>query len=48
VEGHLEVRKAINPFDVFAMHALQEHKEGRTRSIRDVAADLGVELEGKE
>ena len=48
VEGRLEVRKAINPFDVLALHAIEEHKAGRTRSLRGFAADLDVDLDGQE
>ncbi len=44
----MEVRKAINPFDVLALHALEEHGAGRTRSLRDLTADLGVDLDGQE
>lgn len=44
----LEVRKAENPFDVLARHAVKEYEAGRTRSIQDVARDLGVDLSDGE
>jgi AbrB family looped-hinge helix DNA binding protein len=44
----LEVRKAENPFDVLAHYAVKEYEAGRTKSIQDVARDLGVDLSESE
>ena len=41
----LELVKAENPFDALARHALMEHREGRTRDLREIARDWGVDLE---
>lgn len=41
----LRFAKAENPFDILAEHALREHRAGRTRGLREVAADLGVALD---
>lgn len=44
----LKLRKAENPFDVVAKHAIKQYKEGRTRSIKDFAAEMGIDLDAKE
>lgn len=44
----LEVRKAENPFEVLARHAAKEYEAGLTRSIHDVAADLGIDSDAQE
>ena len=36
-----------NPFDFLARHAIEEYRKGKTFSIEEVAAELGVELEGE-
>ena len=52
VEGDAERKvlrfaKAENPFDVLARHAPEEHHAGRTRSLREFAADNGIALDGE-
>lgn len=39
------LKKAANPFDVLALDAAREHSEGKTAGLRDVAAEMGVDLE---
>ena len=46
-EGRLELAKAENPFDGLARHAIAEDDAGRTRDIRDIAKEWGVDLEGE-
>lgn len=46
-EDHKELRfaKAENPFDVLAQHAINEYRAGRTRNLREFAAENGIPLE---
>lgn len=44
-QATLRLAKAENPFDVLAEHALREHREGRSTSARDVAAELGISFD---
>jgi len=37
--------KAQNPFDGLAQYALEEYRAGRTRRLRDYAAEHGIDLE---
>ncbi len=46
--GQLEIRKAMNPFDVLAEKAIQEYEEGKTKKIDDLAAELGIDLDENE
>lgn len=46
--GLLEVLKAINPFDLLVDEAIREYKEGKTTSIEDLAAELGVDLDSDD
>lgn len=39
--------KAENPFDGLARHVLEEYRAGRTRSLREYAAEHGIDLEDK-
>ena len=41
--GVLHLAKAINPFDGLAQDAIQEYRAGRTRGLRDYAADRGID-----
>ena len=43
--GTLQLAKAENPFDALAQHAEREFRAGRTRSLRDIAADEGVTVD---
>jgi len=43
--GVLHLAKAINPFDGLAQYAIQEYRAGRTRCLRDYAADRGIDLD---
>lgn len=43
----VELAKAGNPFDVLADHAIREHREGRTRELRQLAREWGV-VPGRE
>lgn len=47
-DGVLRLAKTENPFDGLARHAMKEHEAGRTRDIRDIAKEWGVDLEGDE
>lgn len=40
----VHLAKAQNPFDGLAEYALQEHRAGRTRNLREFAADEGIDL----
>lgn len=45
VEGRiLRLARAENPFDALAERALEEFESGQTRSLRQVAKDLGVDV----
>lgn len=44
--GVLRLAKTENPFDGLARHAMKEHEAGKTRDIRDIAKEWGVDLEG--
>lgn len=46
--GVLHLAKAINPFDGLADYAVREYLAGRTRSLRDFAAEQGIELDAPE
>ena len=41
----LRYAKAENPFDLLAEHALREHEAGRTKSLRDFAAENNLALD---
>ena len=43
----LRYAKAENPFDALARHALAGHRAGRTRDLRALAADNGIDLAGE-
>jgi hypothetical protein len=48
VEGCvLRFAKAENPFDVLATHAVGEYRAGRTRSLRDIAVERGIDLDAE-
>jgi AbrB family looped-hinge helix DNA binding protein len=44
----LELTKAVNPFDALATHAVAEYNVGRTRNLRDLAAELGEDVDNPE
>jgi AbrB family looped-hinge helix DNA binding protein len=46
-EEHQQMRlaKAENPFDLLVEHALAEHKAGRTRNLREFAAENNIALD---
>jgi AbrB family looped-hinge helix DNA binding protein len=46
--GMLHLAKALNPFDGLAEYAIQEYHAGRTRGLRDYAADRGIDLDATE
>lgn len=39
--------RAENPFDGLAQHAIEEYRAGRTRRLRDYAAERGIDLDDK-
>lgn len=43
--GILRFAKAENPFDVLAEHAIAEYQAGRTKSLRDFAAENAISLD---
>jgi AbrB family looped-hinge helix DNA binding protein len=43
-EGTLRFAKAENPFDILARHALEERRAGRTKRLRDFAAENEIAL----
>jgi AbrB family looped-hinge helix DNA binding protein len=40
----IRIAKAQNPFDALAENALEERRAGRTRRLRDYAAERGIDL----
>lgn len=44
-EGTLHLARADNPFDLLALEAIQEHTQGETRNIEDIAREWHVDLE---
>jgi AbrB family looped-hinge helix DNA binding protein len=45
-EGNvLRYAKADNPFDLLAEHALKEYEAGRTKTLRDFAAESNIVLD---
>ena len=45
--GVLRYARAENPFDVLAEHAIREYHAGRTRNLRDIAREEGVDLDSE-
>lgn len=43
----MHLAKAVNPFNGLAEHAVQEFLAGRTQSLRNYAAENGIELNGE-
>jgi bifunctional DNA-binding transcriptional regulator/antitoxin component of YhaV-PrlF toxin-antitoxin module len=43
-EGVLHYAKAENPFDGLAKHAVEEYRAKRTRNLREIAREEGVDL----
>jgi AbrB family looped-hinge helix DNA binding protein len=43
----LRYAKADNPFDLLAEHALREFEAGKTKSLRDFAAENNIALDGE-
>ena len=41
----LRYAKSENPFDVLAQHAINEYRAGRTRNLREFAAENGITLD---
>ncbi len=46
--GVLRYARAENPFDILADHALMEYRAGRTRNLRDIAAEEGIDLDAEQ
>lgn len=42
----IHLAKAVNPFDGLAEHAVLEYEAGRTRNLREFAAEEGIDLDG--
>jgi AbrB family looped-hinge helix DNA binding protein len=45
--GVLRYARAENPFDLLAEHAVSERRAGRTRRLRDIAAEEGIDLDSE-
>ena len=43
--GGLHFVREENPFDLLAEHAIAEYRAGRTRSLREIAAEEGIDLD---
>jgi AbrB family looped-hinge helix DNA binding protein len=46
--GIIHLAKAENPFDRLAEYATAEFRAGRTRNLRDYAAECGIDLDAQE
>ncbi len=46
-KDEIRMAKAVNPFDALADHALDERRAGRTRRLRDYAAEKGIDLDAE-
>jgi AbrB family looped-hinge helix DNA binding protein len=47
-EGNtLHVTRAENPLDGLALYAIEEDRAGRTRSLRDIAREAGLSVDGE-
>jgi AbrB family looped-hinge helix DNA binding protein len=45
VDETILLKKAINPFDMLALEALKEYRNGKTTSFEDLTEEMGVDLE---
>ena len=45
--GVIRYARAENPFDLLAEHAVREYRAGRTRGLREIAAEEGVDLDSE-
>jgi AbrB family looped-hinge helix DNA binding protein len=45
--GVIRYARAENPFDLLAEHAIREYRAGRTRDLREIAAEEGVDLDSE-
>jgi antitoxin PrlF len=43
-DGRLQFIPVAVAFDILADHALEEHRAGRTRDLREIAAEMDVSL----
>lgn len=41
----LHYAKSDNPFDILAQHAIEEYRAGRTRNLREFAAEHNISLD---
>ena len=39
--------KPDSPLDILAVHALNEYRAGRTRTLREIAAEEGIDLDAE-
>ncbi len=44
--GVVRIAKAQNPFAALADHAADEYRAGRTRKLREYAAEAGIDIDG--
>ncbi len=46
--GTLQIRKAINPFDILALDAIRQYEAGETIPLRDIAREAGIDLDDEQ
>lgn len=45
--GVIRCVRDANSFDLLAEHAVQEYRAGRTRDLREIAAEGGIDLDAE-
>jgi AbrB family looped-hinge helix DNA binding protein len=46
-DGMLRYAKAENPFDILVQHSLSERRAGRSKRLRDIAAENEIALDAE-
>jgi len=43
-DGNIILTKAINPLDLIALEGIKEYKEGKSKTLQEIAEKYGVKL----